>query len=265
MEQKDVNKKYTLADIESTLKLKTWWAAICILPFSRRIALFLCNRTDIRPNTVTLISFILRIVSAFCFLRGGYPMLILGALIFEFAYVLDCVDGSIARLKEYTSTIGAFYDHATDTMGVTINFLAIGYTAGVLNSSLFLGVIIIYLYLHFITFVAESIFVKEKYRIGLEKSDEVLDKEVIKDAKGTTSLVSRIVVKYRSFFSTKRFKAFISPPDVEAVVCFIFPVLNKPQTGFVWALWMLSFILVYKLFCYVYILLLKAGVNNDEV
>lgn len=86
--------------VEETLQLKSWWAALAILPFVRKLVLYLCNYTEISPNTITVISFVLRIISAYLFLVGKYLFLVGGAIIFELAYLLDCVDGPIARLKK---------------------------------------------------------------------------------------------------------------------------------------------------------------------
>ncbi len=139
---------FTLQNVEEVLELKTWWAALAILPFSRRLTLFVCNYTEIKPNTITLFSFIFRLISALFFVQGQYIFLVIGAIIFEISYGLDCVDGSVARLKNLTSNVGAFFDHITDTLGICINLFALALGNNILLSPVVLVTVSLYLFIY---------------------------------------------------------------------------------------------------------------------
>ena len=112
---------YNLEDIENALQVKSWWAMIFVLPIVRRLSYLVINYTDIKPNTITLISFILIFFSAICFLLASPTYLIFGAIIFEISYILDCIDGTVARVKKIQSNIGSYFDWMTMMNGQVIN------------------------------------------------------------------------------------------------------------------------------------------------
>ncbi len=255
---------FTLGDIEEALRLKTWWASAVILPFARRISLFLANYTEISPNAVTFISFVMRILSALLFFTGEYKYIVVAAFLFEFAYVLDCVDGCIARLKEKISTTGAFFDHVTDILGVTINMLALAWGQKMLLTPVTFFIITMYLFIHYLTFVANCIFLTEKFRIGKEKSETVLEDNILhKDKGGIFFRISKIIVNYRNIFARRHFKAFFSPPDFEALVCFIFPILGNVRLGFIVGSYFLILLFVYKMLSYLYVIKVKSVTEGE--
>lgn len=73
-------------------------------------------RFRISPNLVTSVSAIVGLGAAAAFAAGGYPALILGALLLQASIVLDCVDGEIARATSTRSAFGAWLDGATDRL-----------------------------------------------------------------------------------------------------------------------------------------------------
>src|SRR3712207_8819073 len=56
--------------------------------------------------------------SAYSFWRAGYPWLLLGALLFHLSFVLDCMDGKIARLNGTGSPFGSWLDYVFDRLRV---------------------------------------------------------------------------------------------------------------------------------------------------
>jgi phosphatidylglycerophosphate synthase len=73
--------------------------------------------TRITPNQVTLLSFLVGMLSAFWLaLMPGHWALIVGALLFQFAYVLDCVDGMLARARKTSSPQGHLLDFLMDEL-----------------------------------------------------------------------------------------------------------------------------------------------------
>ena len=67
----------------------------------------------ITPNMVTIFSGILGLIAAFLFFKEN---LVVGTVAIYFSFLLDCVDGDLARKTKRTSAIGATLDKVTDTI-----------------------------------------------------------------------------------------------------------------------------------------------------
>ncbi|GAA3955989.1 DUF5941 domain-containing protein [Actinoplanes auranticolor] len=65
----------------------------------------LCARLGLNPSGVTAVSVAFAVAAALAFWEGSRPALIAGAVLLYLGFVLDCVDGQLAR---YTRTFGAF-------------------------------------------------------------------------------------------------------------------------------------------------------------
>ncbi|WP_433300044.1 DUF5941 domain-containing protein [Actinoplanes sp. CA-030573] len=62
-------------------------------------------RLGLSPSAVTWLSVLLAVVSALAFWQASRPAMIAGGILLYLGFVLDCVDGQLAR---YTRTFGAF-------------------------------------------------------------------------------------------------------------------------------------------------------------
>lgn len=80
-------------------------------------------RTSITPNQITGLSFVAYMCSAIFFFLG---YLIGGAICFQLGFILDCIDGKLARLKQRFSRIGGWLDTIVDRIGISLNALALG-------------------------------------------------------------------------------------------------------------------------------------------
>ncbi len=87
-----------------------------------RLVLPLVLRTGLSPNTITVSSFGLSILSAWLMFTGH---LILGGLCFVTWYVADCIDGKVARLTDKCTKFGWWLDAFTDRLGTAIVLLAL--------------------------------------------------------------------------------------------------------------------------------------------
>src|SRR5699024_4329961 len=113
--------RFTLAQVkEETYKAKdAWWTVFLVDPLAGRLVVWTANRTDITPNQLTLGAGVLGLLSAVCFavppfVEAGWAWLLLGALLFHLSFVLDCMDGKIARLKGTGSVFGGWVDFVLD-------------------------------------------------------------------------------------------------------------------------------------------------------
>ncbi|TDQ47998.1 CDP-alcohol phosphatidyltransferase family protein [Actinorugispora endophytica] len=107
---------FTFADVrEQTYKPRdAWWTVFLVDPLAGRLVVVTANRTSITPNQLTLGAGVLGLASAACFAMATWPWLVAGALLFHLSFVLDCMDGKIARLKGTGSVFGVWADFVFD-------------------------------------------------------------------------------------------------------------------------------------------------------
>ncbi len=84
-------------------------------PLSRRLTP-LALRLELSPNQVTAGSVVLGLAAAGSFALGTRPALLVGALLMQTSFVLDCVDGEVARYRRAFSATGAWLDASTDRL-----------------------------------------------------------------------------------------------------------------------------------------------------
>jgi phosphatidylglycerophosphate synthase len=82
--------------------------------------------TPLSPNQITLLSFLTGLLGAVCFFPGGYWWPLFGAVLLQFAAVLDCCDGEVARAKFMESKNGYWLDVVSDTVVHIALFIGIG-------------------------------------------------------------------------------------------------------------------------------------------
>ncbi len=119
---------FTLDDVKSTYKRKdAWWTVLLVDPVASRLVLPIANYTRMTPNQVTLLSFAVGMGSAAAFTRGDHLWLAVGALLYHVSFVLDCIDGKLARLKGTGSVFGMWLDFTFDRYRVWLCAAALGY------------------------------------------------------------------------------------------------------------------------------------------
>jgi phosphatidylglycerophosphate synthase len=83
--------------------------------------------TSITPNQITLATLVVFAGGAALMALGpGWRNLVLATAIIELSYVLDCVDGQLARLKGMSSPIGAHLDFLMDELKAFLLIAAVG-------------------------------------------------------------------------------------------------------------------------------------------
>src|SRR3989344_7142854 len=75
---------------------------------------------DITPTQITWVSVILGIVAGFFFYPGQYIWSLIGTLVTTFAFLLDHIDGNIARYKQIFSDRGYFLDEVGSYLGIPL-------------------------------------------------------------------------------------------------------------------------------------------------
>ncbi|WP_248965901.1 CDP-alcohol phosphatidyltransferase family protein [Sphaerisporangium perillae] len=118
-------RSYSLDDVRATRKRRdSWWTVFMVDPVACRVALFVANRTEITPNALTRCSLVLGMASAACFAANH---LVLGAALFYVSFMVDCVDGKIARLKGTGTPFGLWLDYVGDRIRVVCCAFGLAY------------------------------------------------------------------------------------------------------------------------------------------
>jgi hypothetical protein len=72
--------------------------------------------TGVAPNTVTVVSLLVGLLTAVLCGIGGWGLLVVAAVLLQVSLVLDCVDGEIARYARRFSPLGAWLDVTGDRL-----------------------------------------------------------------------------------------------------------------------------------------------------
>lgn len=101
------------------------WTAYMTRPFAAAVV-YVLKDTRITPNQVTLAAFATSLVGAAVIIGWtSWLGLIVGALIYQLAYVLDCVDGQLARVRQIASPVGHLLDFMMDEAKAKLFFGAV--------------------------------------------------------------------------------------------------------------------------------------------
>ncbi|MEU6122917.1 CDP-alcohol phosphatidyltransferase family protein [Streptomyces sp. NPDC047123] len=101
-------------------KRDAWWTVLLVDPVATPLVRFTARRTNITPNQITWGAFLLGLGSAACFALGDWKWLALGAVVYHLSFILDCMDGKVARLTGQGSVFGAWLDFVFDRIRVMV-------------------------------------------------------------------------------------------------------------------------------------------------
>jgi phosphatidylglycerophosphate synthase len=106
----------TVAEVKAqTCKERdSWWTVLLVDPIAVRLTRRLAGVRAITPNRVTLTAFAIGLLAAVCFTRASAGWLLAGAGLYYVSFLLDCVDGKIARLNGTGSIFGMWLDYILD-------------------------------------------------------------------------------------------------------------------------------------------------------
>lgn len=93
-----------------------WWTVLLVDPLASRLVRLVAPYRRITPNLLTVIATVLGLGAAACFAFQTRWWLVAGALLFHLSFVVDCMDGKIARLKGNGSIFGAWFDFVFDRL-----------------------------------------------------------------------------------------------------------------------------------------------------
>ena len=106
-----------------------WWSRVFATPVAGFILLGVADWRIITPNRLTALSFILAMASAALVVSGDRDLLIAAGVVLQIAYIVDCMDGQLARYRGAASPVGAFLDKWSDFVKFPIIVLALSVEA----------------------------------------------------------------------------------------------------------------------------------------
>ncbi|MEU1602248.1 DUF5941 domain-containing protein [Micromonospora matsumotoense] len=106
-------------DFFTTYLVSTW------SPYVTKV----CARLGLTPTGVTMISVLFAVVAAVLFGAGGRAALVAGGVLLYLGFVLDCVDGQLARYTRHFSAWGGWLDTMADRAKEYLVYAGLGYGA----------------------------------------------------------------------------------------------------------------------------------------
>lgn len=122
-----------MVDIERIKKAKKqkdgWWASLFSGPSANLLLPLIADVKWITPNCVTSSSLAICLIACSFISIGSHLFLIIGALLLQLVFIVDCLDGQLARYRNACSNFGAWYDRVTDRLKDFLIYfsLAFGY------------------------------------------------------------------------------------------------------------------------------------------
>ena len=119
-----MRKRYSKSDISKVLKKKdAWWTVLVIDKIAIPLTLFVANYMPfLSPNFFTIFSLIISLIAAYSFFQGH---MLLGAILYEVAFLFDCIDGKLAALTKKQSLAGLWLDKIADKFRLFFNTMAL--------------------------------------------------------------------------------------------------------------------------------------------
>ena len=112
----------TLQEIrERTYKRRdAWWTVLLVDPMAVRLVRIVAPHRRVTPNLLTLVAGLLGLAAAACFAGQTRWWLVVGALLFHVSFVVDCMDGKVARLNGTGTMFGQWLDFVLDRIKAAV-------------------------------------------------------------------------------------------------------------------------------------------------
>ena len=156
------------------VKYESWTTILTSNPFIIPLTELLA-KTPVTPNQITILSFLVALGAVYLYFTGS---LFVGALIWHIGYILDCVDGTLARKLGKTSDFGAKLDRTLDKIKKILAISAIIYaTHSQYNLSLMILFVILHYLLHRIKFRKNEVLMEYLHARGIKSFFDSLDEQ----------------------------------------------------------------------------------------
>lgn len=141
-----------------------WVTKVLFDPIAVPLSYFF-GKLGIHPNVITISSLLVSVLAFFLMVLTNLPnsFFLLYAFLFYLSFLLDCIDGKVARLTGKKSEFGAKLDSKTDN--ITKILFLVGYAVGPLKEFWYIALLIILLhyFLHYVFLY--------KFHLGVSSTD----------------------------------------------------------------------------------------------
>ncbi len=216
---------YTYKEIKATDEygMSSW--VFLTRRFVYKLTWLFANYTSSTPNQITIISFLFGLLAAYFFLQGTWINLIFGALLYEMSFLLDYVDGRIARLKNLKSTFGAYLDIMTDITEYSVIIICLTYGQYLLTNDIF-----IFLY-GFIFMSLELTGITQTYIMGIGRRSKKAADENTYIMKNRFPIL--VQLKKRIDPENRLNYLVLTSTEAETIAFFIFPIIMQIKLGMI--------------------------------
>jgi phosphatidylglycerophosphate synthase len=207
-----------------------WVHLLIYYNLSLPVVWVIANFTNLTPNNVTMIHFVIRLITVYPFYLGSPDALRIGGILVLICTVIDVADGRLARLKNQMSPLGAYMDPMLDSIGDFLIMAALTYSQVVLTNDLsfmFLGMSFVFMNLFVSTENMHLALIRQKIIINDDYKSKSISKVNTEAAK--IGIISQIAAKAKSF--QKRYGISLVSIDV-IEIRFIVYILG-PIIGYV--------------------------------
>jgi len=227
-------KKYTYTEVKETRtqRQNTAVASLFYWRFSTGLT-YILARFNTSANQVTILSSLFAILAAVIFVVGDYPTIIWGGIVSLFLFILDMVDGEIARLRGEASTFGLWVDHIFGEASQILVY--VGIALGILLTDASLQNVLLIIVFLFGCVMNYSVFIETRALL------ENYPKQMLR---GKLTNLSRILGVKPSDLSLTG--------DIVATLILVFSVVNQLNVLVLFLAaafniqWLLAFVLIYK-------------------
>ena len=218
-------KRYKLQNIREYTTYSSNWGHFVVRPFSDRMLWVIANYTRLTPNQLSMIGIPIGLLTAWCFFQATHAYLIAGAFLFQLAYAIDCMDGGLARLKGMESKLGFYLDGVAYPTAIFLSLLGLVYgqyrpTGNIVYFLLGFG----YLFMRLHNSLGH--YMMESYR--LSRTNGASDRELAHDS---IDRKNAFIQRVKAFIDSKHIAPGITATDTEAMVLFLFPIVNQVKLG----------------------------------
>jgi phosphatidylglycerophosphate synthase len=148
---------YTENPGENFIKKRDSWTSIIFSdPFSIPIARLAAKSKKLHPNHFSILGLVPAFIAVYCFLRGE---LVYGAFFYLINFIIDGVDGKLARLTNQLSKSGEALDRRADRIKNAALYFSLWYSQFYLQGYWLLGGFIIFC--HYALMVVVYLFIKD--------------------------------------------------------------------------------------------------------
>lgn len=103
-----------------------FWAFYVTRRISIYLSWWLAQKTNVTPNLLTVAGILCGLAAAASYMAGTSGTVLLGCILYQLAYLLDCVDGEVARMKGLFTPSGIWLDFGLN-YSLYFSFFAIVY------------------------------------------------------------------------------------------------------------------------------------------